>query len=56
MFVFALGERRDPVEHADVVVWGGPSRLVFHGVAPLAAGEHEHLGTQRVNLTFRKAG
>ena len=47
---------RVPLEHGDVVVWGGPSRLVFHGVAPLATGDHELLGSQRVNLTFRKAG
>jgi alkylated DNA repair protein (DNA oxidative demethylase) len=44
------------LEHGDVVVWGGPSRLVFHGVAPLAEGEHALLGRQRINLTFRKAG
>jgi alkylated DNA repair protein (DNA oxidative demethylase) len=44
------------LEHGDVVVWGGPSRLVFHGVAPLADGEHALLGRQRINLTFRKAG
>src|SRR6201995_3312290 len=25
------------LEHGDVVVWGGPSRLGFHGVAPPAA-------------------
>jgi alkylated DNA repair protein (DNA oxidative demethylase) len=42
------------LEHGDVVVWGGPSRLVFHGVAPLADGEHALLGRRRVNLTFRK--
>lgn len=41
--------------HGDVVVWGGPSRLTFHGVAPLADGEHEKLGRRRINLTFRKA-
>jgi len=40
--------------HGDVVVWGGPSRLVFHGVAPLADGEHALLGRRRINLTFRK--
>jgi alkylated DNA repair protein (DNA oxidative demethylase) len=44
------------LEHGDVVVWGGPSRLVFHGVAPLADGEHSLLGRQRINLTFRQAG
>jgi DNA oxidative demethylase len=43
------------LEHGDVVVWGGPSRLVFHGVAPLADGEHALLGRKRINLTFRKA-
>ena len=42
------------LEHGDVVVWGGPSRLVFHGVAPLADGEHVLLGRRRINLTFRK--
>jgi DNA oxidative demethylase len=41
--------------HGDVVVWGGPSRLVFHGVAPLAEGEHALLGRRRINLTFRQA-
>jgi alkylated DNA repair protein (DNA oxidative demethylase) len=41
--------------HGDVVVWGGPSRLVFHGVASLADGEHALMGRQRINLTFRKA-
>jgi len=46
--------RRFRLEHGDVVVWGGPSRLVFHGVAPLADGEHALMGRQRVNLTFRK--
>ena len=46
--------RRFRLEHADVVVWGGPARLVYHGVAPLADGEHALLGVQRINLTFRK--
>jgi DNA oxidative demethylase len=41
--------------HGDIVVWGGPSRLFFHGVAPLADGKHAVLGRQRINLTFRKA-
>lgn len=47
--------RRHRLEHGDVVVWGGPSRLFFHGVAPLADGEHAVMGRQRINLTFRKA-
>jgi alkylated DNA repair protein (DNA oxidative demethylase) len=48
--------RRFRLQHGDVVVWGGPARLAFHGIAPLADGEHVSLGRQRVNLTFRKAG
>ena len=47
---------RVALEHGDVVVWGGPARLRFHGVMPLADGEHPRLGRMRVNLTFRKAG
>jgi DNA oxidative demethylase len=47
--------RRFRLEHGDIVVWGGPARLVFHGVAPLAEGEHALLGRQRINLTFRRA-
>ena len=47
--------RRFRLEHGDVAVWGGPSRLFFHGVAPLEDGEHVLLGPQRINLTFRKA-
>lgn len=44
-----------PLRHGDVVVWGGPSRLVFHGVLALKDGEHPLLGRRRFNLTFRKA-
>ena len=46
--------RRFRLEHGDIAVWGGPSRLAFHGVAPLADGEHALIGRQRINLTFRK--
>ena len=46
--------RRFRLLHGDVVVWGGPSRLAYHGVAPLADGEHALLGRQRINLTFRE--
>ncbi|HLM15677.1 MAG TPA: DNA oxidative demethylase AlkB [Reyranella sp.] len=44
-----------PLQHGDVVVWGGPSRLVYHGVLALKDGEHPLTGRQRFNLTFRKA-
>jgi alkylated DNA repair protein (DNA oxidative demethylase) len=47
--------RRVPLLHGDVVVWGGPSRLTFHGVHPLPAGVHPFTGALRYNLTFRKA-
>jgi DNA oxidative demethylase len=42
------------LRHGDIAVWGGPARLAFHGVAPLADGEHALLGPERINLTFRK--
>lgn len=42
--------------HGDVLVWGGPSRLRFHGVRPLADGVHAATGRCRINLTFRRAG
>lgn len=48
-------QRRIPLQHGDVVVWGGASRLRFHGVLPLKAGHHPLLGEERINLSFRKA-
>ncbi len=60
--VFLLGttQRRDLPQrlrliHGDVLVWGGPARLAFHGVMTLSDGAHALLGRRRVNLTFRKA-
>ena len=47
--------RRVRLESGDVVVWGGPSRLAFHGIDPLADGEDALTGRCRINLTFRKA-
>lgn len=46
--------RRIRLSHGDVVVWGGPARFAFHGVAPVADGEHPLTGRARLNLTFRK--
>ena len=59
-FLFGGLERRDrphrlPLEHGDVVVWGGPRRLAYHGVAPVADGCHPTVGRRRWNLTMRKA-
>ncbi|MDD2878136.1 MAG: DNA oxidative demethylase AlkB [Acidiphilium sp.] len=47
--------RRFRLESGDVAVWGGASRLAFHGVAPLADGDNALTGRRRINLTFRKA-
>jgi alkylated DNA repair protein (DNA oxidative demethylase) len=47
--------RRILLESGDIVVWGGPDRLVYHGVAPLAEGEDPLIGNRRINLTLRKA-
>jgi alkylated DNA repair protein (DNA oxidative demethylase) len=47
--------RRVRLAHGDVVVWGGPARLVYHGVDTLPDGEHELTGAVRYNLTFRRA-
>jgi alkylated DNA repair protein (DNA oxidative demethylase) len=42
--------------HGDVVVWGGPSRLSYHGVAPLKSAQHPFADDARINLTLRRAG
>jgi DNA oxidative demethylase len=47
--------RRVSLAHGDVVVWGGPDRLTFHGVNSLAEGEHHLTGAYRFNFTFRRA-
>ncbi len=48
-------QQRIPLQHGDVVTWGGPARLYYHGVLPLKDGHHAVLGAQRLNLTFRRA-
>jgi alkylated DNA repair protein (DNA oxidative demethylase) len=47
--------RRVPLVHGDVVVWGGPARMTFHGVQPIEDGCHPLTGKVRYNLTFRRA-
>jgi DNA oxidative demethylase len=59
-FQFGGRKRNDPVKrftlrHGDVAVWGGPSRLYYHGVSELKDGHHETVGRMRINLTFRRA-
>jgi alkylated DNA repair protein (DNA oxidative demethylase) len=61
VFQFGGLKRNDPLvrvmlEHGDVVVWGGASRLFYHGILPLKPGHHSAAGEARYNLTFRCAG
>ena len=59
VFLWGGKRRKDPVrrisvENGDIVVWGGPARFVYHGVAPVKDGHHPLTGATRINLTFRK--
>jgi len=60
VFLFGGLKRKDrplrlSLVHGDVVVFGGPSRLRYHGVAPLPPGQHPFAGQARINLTLRRA-
>ena len=60
VFLFGGLRRKDRpqrmrLESGDVAVWGGPTRLAYHGVAPLADGDDPLTGHCRYNLTFRTA-
>jgi len=60
VFLFGGLRRKDRpqrmrLESGDVAVWGGPTRLAYHGVAPLADGDNPLTGRCRYNLTFRTA-
>ena len=60
IFLWGGGERaqrprRVPLLHGDVVVWGGPARLNFHGVDTLREDHHPLTGPLRFNLTCRRA-
>jgi alkylated DNA repair protein (DNA oxidative demethylase) len=60
VFLFGGRKRSDrPVRvllrHGDVVVWGGPARLRYHGVLALEQGQHALTGNFRFNLTLRQA-
>jgi alkylated DNA repair protein (DNA oxidative demethylase) len=59
VFLWGGMRRSDPLRRlrlksGDIAVWGGPARFVYHGVAPIQAGEHPLTGATRINLTFRK--
>ena len=58
-FLFGGPQRSDKpqrvmLHHGDVAVWGGVSRLTYHGVDTLKDGVHPDTGRCRINLTFRK--
>ena len=60
VFLFGGPKRRHrpvrvPLMHGDVVVWGGPARLRYHGVLALEQGQHALTGNFRFNLTLRRA-
>lgn len=60
VFLFGGLKRKErplrlPLAHGDVVVFGGPSRLRYHGVAPLKPSRHPFAGEARINLTLRRA-
>jgi alkylated DNA repair protein (DNA oxidative demethylase) len=60
VFLFGGLKRKEPalrlrLEHGDVVVWGGPARLRYHGVATLKESHHPFAGPARINLTLRRA-
>jgi len=60
VFLFGGLKRADKalrvkLTHGDVVVWGGPARLRYHGVMELKEAHHPLVGGYRINLTFRKA-
>lgn len=46
---------RLPLQHGDVVVWGGATRLAYHGIAPVVDGCHPLVGRMRLNVTMRRA-
>lgn len=59
-FMFGGAKRNNksvhiPLQHGDVVVWGGESRRFYHGVAAIRPNQHPLLGNRRINLTLRKA-
>jgi len=60
VFLFGGLRRSDRAQRihlvsGDVVVWGGPARMTYHGVAPLADGYDPLTGNCRINFTLRKA-
>jgi alkylated DNA repair protein (DNA oxidative demethylase) len=60
-FRFGGLRRRDPTQavtlhDGDSLIFGGPARLMFHGVDRLEGPPCAKLGDRRINLTFRHVG
>lgn len=58
-FLFGRLKRKDPsikvhLDHGDVVVFGGPARLNYHGISPVKNNFHKLTERLRYNLTFRQ--
>ncbi len=58
-FLFGGAKRSEkpikvPLNHGDVVVWGGASRRFYHGITTIKPDMHPLIGAQRINLTLRK--
>ena len=62
LFRYGGLERKDPTKSirlrsGDAIVFGGPARLIYHGIDRLAAGSSDLLPQGgRINLTLRKVG
>jgi alkylated DNA repair protein (DNA oxidative demethylase) len=62
LFRYGGLERRDPtrsvrLRSGDAIVFGGPARLIYHGIDRLIAGSSDMLPQGgRLNLTLRKVG
>lgn len=58
IFMWGGATRHDRVrtlllEHGDVLVWGGPARLHYHGLKGLGPSAHPLTGETRYNITLR---
>ena len=48
-------EKEVELKDGDVMVWGGTSRLIYHGVKTIKQDKLNPQSTDRYNITFRKA-
>jgi alkylated DNA repair protein (DNA oxidative demethylase) len=43
------------LNHGDVIVWGGVSRMRYHGISVIKNAVHPQTNSVRFNLTFRRS-